>query len=131
MTNDCLDTRRLAQDQKVYPGQWCDQWTGLSTAAVITYIGPLDGDDRESSNTAEPVLSYRRVTMPKRTCPRCRKRRQNAFTARARRQRRKEIAEFEALPIVRRARAAGLHGEALCAYVSAVEALDGPWALLE
>ena len=48
-----------------------------------------------------------------------------SFSARARRERREEIARLEALEIVRYARAAGLHGTVLRAYVAAAEALDG------
>jgi len=67
---------------------------------------------------------------------RCRRRaryahhpRGKSFSPRARRQRRDDLRVLDALPIVRRARAAGLHGPALRGYVQAVARLDGPAAL--
>lgn len=55
--------------------------------------------------------------------------RTRSFSPRARRQRRDDLRVLDALPIVRRARAAGLHGPALRAYVQAVARLDGPASL--
>lgn len=52
--------------------------------------------------------------------------RRKSFSPRARRQRRDDLRILDTLPIVRRARSAGLHGPALRAYVQAVARLDGP-----
>lgn len=78
-----------------------------------------------------PFLFARQRTLLRRPCRCCRKGQRKPLTAYARRQCRQELAEFDALPIVRRARAAGLHGRALFAYVEGVERLDGPGALRE
>ena len=53
------------------------------------------------------------------------RRRPLAPSARARRQRREDTVAFEARPLVRWARAAGLPGGVLRAYVAAVDAVDG------
>jgi hypothetical protein len=135
MCPDSLQTQILAHPQHL------SSLLGLARGAagfpvappVTVYVEPFAdlgiADSRASSSL--PATLPRRRTIWKRTHPCRRARSSKSFTARARRQRRHEIAEFEALPIVCRARAAGLHGAALRAYVSAVERLDGPSALTE
>jgi hypothetical protein len=92
---------------------------------LITYVDPA-----ELSNIDCGTRSSSRRSA-KKGCRRCREKRRKAVSARARRQRRRVISQLEALPITRRARAAGLHGAALRAYIAAVEALDGLAALME
>lgn len=98
--------------------------SGVS-APLITYVDPVEISKIDCGTRS---ASRKRV---KKGCHRCRKKRGKAVSARARRQRRRAISQLDALPIARRARAAGLHGAALRAYIAAVEALDGPAALTE
>lgn len=129
MTTPCLDTQTQVRETQrgarhFDPSSWCELATRV--APVITYAEP----EIEAVRMGMPCRSSEKLEMTSRKCPLPRPRRKS-FTARARRQRRLEVAAFEALPIVRHARAAGLHGARLRAYVAAVEMLDGPAALLE
>jgi hypothetical protein len=95
------------------------------SAPLITYIDPI-----ELAQVDRGVRSSGRKTS-QRKCRRCRSIRRGTFSARARRERRRVIAQLDVLPSARRARAAGLYGAALRAYVIAVAAVDGPAALME
>jgi hypothetical protein len=57
--------------------------------------------------------------------------RRRSFSARARAQRRRDVARCDAHPLAPRARAAGLHGWALRGYIGALERLDGTEAAAE
>jgi hypothetical protein len=101
------------------------------TTPIIEYIEPcqpLEAIARLEKSWGQFTSRFRPTR--RKECPQCSvRRRRKSFSTRARRQCRHELVRLEALPIVRRARAAGLHGAALRAYVSAVAALDGPEAL--
>jgi hypothetical protein len=130
MTTHCLDTPTQRRAPHFDPSSWNELATLV--APVITYAEPPFEDEIEDARTGTACCSAEKLEMTKRKCPLPLPRaRRKSFTARARRQRRLELAAFEALPIVRRARAAGLHGAALRAYIAAVEMLDGPAAFLE
>lgn len=133
MSNHCLDKLPLSNFESTW--ELLERHVSLSrvpldagmnvTAPLITYVDPIelshvDGGTRSSS-----------PKRPRRKCRHCRLNRRRSFSARARQQRRRVVARLDALPIARRARAAGLHGAALRAYVGAVAAVDGPAALLE
>jgi hypothetical protein len=92
-----------------------------ASTPLITYVDPA-GSCRIECCTG---------LVGRKSCPRCHRERGKSFSARARRQRRRVISQLDALPIALRARAAGLHGAALRAYIAAVEALDGAAALGE
>jgi hypothetical protein len=104
-------------------------------ASMETGIAPVDKTERiedgRASNTPCSILPGRGRRRTELTRPERTNRPWRSFSARARQQRRQELLEFEALPLVRRARAAGLQGAALRAYVAAVEWIDGPLALTE
>lgn len=109
-------------------------WYELATLPepVITYADPHSDDELAGAAVGASCAYSATSRTPKKTCPLpLRGSRRKSFTTRSRRQRRRELAEFDALPIVRRARAAGLHGAALRAYVAAVQVLDGRSALSE
>lgn len=94
-------------------------------APLITYVDLIELAEIDR----RPRYASR--TMPMRKCRHCHSKHGRSFSPRARRQRRRVIAQLDLLPIAHRARAAGLHGAALRAYVTAVAAVDGPAALME
>lgn len=124
------DHRSRATAGIALPCRWYDLVAPPSP--VITYADPRSDAEPEGARAGASCSSSGTARTPKKACPLpLRGSRRKSFTTRARRQRRRELAEFDALPIVRRARAAGLHGAALRAYVAAVEVLDGPLAISE
>ncbi len=136
MSSDCFHAPMLGNPQQLYALLGLARGVGFSIAPVTVYLEPFadieaEPIDEGRASDAPPAILPGRRHMPFLTFARRRRRRRKSFTARARRQRRQEMAAFDALPIVRRARAAGLRGAALRAYVAAVERLDGPLALTE
>ena len=100
----------------------------LPTEPVVAYVGLGRARLRARAESLSSGWTKRRAW--KRFAFR-QSRGRKSFSTRARRQSLREIEAIDALPIARRARAGGLHGVALRAYVSAVAALDGVKALFE